>query len=113
MPGPSSLTRRLFPVLIWLPAYQRDWLMPDILAGLVLWAVMVPEAMAYAGIVGVPLIMGLYTTIPPLIAYALMGSSRQLVVGPDTPVAVIARQQKSKNFYRRGRKERRGIRLGF
>ena len=90
MPGPTSLTCRLFPIFLWLPAYQRDWLLPDVLAGLSLWAVMVPEAMAYAGIVGVPPIMGLYTTIPPLIAYALMGSSRQLVVGPDTATGLIS-----------------------
>jgi len=55
-----------------------------VLAGLFLWAVMVPEAMAYAGIVGVPPSMGLYTIVPPFIAYAILGSSRLLVVGPDT-----------------------------
>ena len=47
------------------------------LAGAALWAVMVPEGMAYAGIVGVPPIMGLYTIVPALLAYALLGSSRQ------------------------------------
>jgi sulfate permease, SulP family len=51
---------------------------PDALAGLAVWAVMVPESMAYAGIVGVPPIMGLYTIVPPLIAYALFGTSRVL-----------------------------------
>jgi SulP family sulfate permease len=55
-----------------------------------LWAVMVPEGMAYAGIVGVPPIMGLYTIIPPLIVYALLGTSRQLVVGPDTATGLIS-----------------------
>jgi len=82
--------RRLFPILEWLPAYRRDWLFPDVLAGLALWAVMVPEGMAYAGIVGVPPIMGLYTIVPPLIAYAVLGSSRQLVVGPDTATGLIS-----------------------
>jgi sulfate permease, SulP family len=51
---------------------------------------MVPEGMAYAGIVGVPPIMGLYAIVPPLIAYALLGTSRQLVVGPDTATGLIS-----------------------
>jgi high affinity sulfate transporter 1 len=73
-----------------MPAYRRDWLVPDVFAGLALWAVMVPEAMAYAGIVGVPPIMGLYTIVPALLAYALLGTSRQLVVGPDTATGLIS-----------------------
>jgi len=64
--------------------------LPDVLAGLAVWAVMVPEGMAYAGIVGVPAIMGLYTIVPALIAYALLGSSRLLVVGPDTATGLIS-----------------------
>lgn len=87
---PASIAQRLLPVLRWLPAYRRDWLLPDILAGLAVWAVMVPEGMAYAGIVGVPPIMGLYTIVPPLIAYALLGTSRLLVVGPDTATGLIS-----------------------
>jgi SulP family sulfate permease len=87
---PPSIAQRLFPVLNWLPAYRRDWLLPDVLAGLAVWAVMVPEGMAYAGIVGVPPIMGLYTIVPPLIAYALLGTSRLLVVGPDTATGLIS-----------------------
>ncbi|HKB36170.1 MAG TPA: SulP family inorganic anion transporter [Gemmataceae bacterium] len=87
---PGSIAQRLLPVLSWLPGYRRDWLLPDILAGLAVWAVMVPEGMAYAGIVGVPPIMGLYTIVPPLIAYALLGTSRLLVVGPDTATGLIS-----------------------
>jgi MFS superfamily sulfate permease-like transporter len=74
----------LLPLLDWIPSYRRDWMLSDFLAGLALWAVMVPEAMAYAGIVGVPPVMGLYTIVPALLAYAVFGTSRQLVVGPDT-----------------------------
>src|SRR5215510_2851123 len=85
-----SILQRLLPVLGWLPAYRRTWLLPDVLAGLAVWAVMVPEGMAYAGIVGVPPIMGLYTIVPPLIAYALLGTSRLLVVGPDTATGLIS-----------------------
>jgi high affinity sulfate transporter 1 len=82
--------QRFFPILAWLPAYHRAWLLPDVLAGLALWAVMVPEGMAYSAIVGVPPIMGLYTIIPPLIVYALLGTSRLLVVGPDTATGLIS-----------------------
>ena len=82
--------RKLLPILDWLPAYRGDWLLPDALAGIALWAVMVPESMAYAGIVGVPPIMGLYTIVPALLAYALLGTSRQLVVGPDTATGLLS-----------------------
>jgi SulP family sulfate permease len=88
--SPGSITQRLLPILHWLLSYRRDWLLPDILAGLAVWAVMVPEGMAYAGILGVPPIMGLYTLVPPLIAYALLGTSRLLVVGPDTATGLIS-----------------------
>ena len=88
--GVAPVAQRLLPILAWIPGYRRDWLLPDVLAGLALWAVMVPEGMAYAGIVGVPPIMGLYTIVPALLAYALLGSSRQLVVGPDTATGLIS-----------------------
>jgi high affinity sulfate transporter 1 len=87
---PASIAQRLLPILAWLPFYRSEWLLPDILAGIAVWAVMVPEGMAYSGIVGVPPIMGLYTIIPPLIVYALLGTSRVLVVGPDTATGLIS-----------------------
>src|SRR5271155_2356358 len=87
---PASIAQRLLPVLSWLPGYRRDWLLPDVLAGLAVWAVMVPESMAYAGILGVPPVIGLYTIVPPLIAYALLGTSRLLVVGPETATGLIS-----------------------
>src|SRR6201982_1174977 len=86
----APLVHRWLPVLNWTSAYQREWLLPDVFAGLALWAVMVPEGLAYAGIVGVPPIMGLYTIVPALIAYALLGDLRQLVVGPDTATGLIS-----------------------
>jgi hypothetical protein len=89
-PPPGFSAQRLLPILGWLPDYRREWLWPDVLAGLAVWAVMVPEGMAYAGIVGVPPIMGLYTLVPPLMAYAVLGTSRQLVVGPDTATGLIS-----------------------
>src|SRR5262245_35011981 len=87
---PAPIAQRWLPILGWLPAYRREWLLPDVLAGLAVWAVMVPEGMAYSGIVGVPPITGLYTIIPPLIVYALLGTSRLLVVGPDTATGLIS-----------------------
>jgi high affinity sulfate transporter 1 len=86
----TSFVHRSLPVLKWIGAYRREWLLPDILAGVALWAVMVPEGMAYSTIVGVPPIMGLYTIVPALLAYALLGTSRQLVVGPDTATGLIS-----------------------
>lgn len=77
----------------WLPGlytlrhYRLSWLRQDIVAGLVLTAILVPVGMAYAQAAGLPAIYGLYATIAPLIAYALFGPSRVLVVGPDSSVA--------------------------
>jgi high affinity sulfate transporter 1 len=88
--GLASVARSFLPILGWLPTYQREWLWPDVCAGVALWAVMVPEGMAYAGIVGVPPVMGLYTIVPALLAYAVLGTSRQLVVGPDTATGLIS-----------------------
>src|SRR5499433_4158552 len=86
----ESVAHRLVPILGWLSTYRREWLLPDVFAGIALWAVMVPEGMAYAGIVGVPPVMGLYTIVPALLAYAVLGTSRQLVVGPDTATGLIS-----------------------
>src|SRR5215471_67611 len=86
----ASKARRFLPILGWIPAYRHEWLLPDLFAGVALWAVMVPEGMAYAGIVGVPPVMGLYTIVPALLAYALLGTSRQLVVGPDTATGLLS-----------------------
>jgi sulfate permease, SulP family len=79
-----------FPILQWLPQYQLSWLKADLIAGLTVWAVMIPSAMAYAGIVGVPPLIGLYTVPLPLFFYALFGTSRLMVVGPDSATALIS-----------------------
>jgi len=86
----AATLKRYFPILKWLPGYQRDWLRPDLIAGLTVWMVMAPEAMAYAGIANVPPLMGLYTVPLPLFAYAILGSSRLMVVGPDSATALIS-----------------------
>ena len=67
-----------------LSSYRRSWLGPDLVAGLVLTALLVPQGMAYAQLAGLPPITGLYTSILCLLGYALFGPSRILVLGPDS-----------------------------
>ncbi len=69
--------------------YQSAWLGPDIIAGLTLAAVSIPECMGYTRIAGTPVVTGLYTILLPLLAFALLGSSRHLVVGADSATAAI------------------------
>jgi high affinity sulfate transporter 1 len=69
--------------------YQADWLLPDIVAGLVLATVLTPVGIAYAVASGVPAVYGLYATIVPLLAYAVFGPSRILVLGPDSSLAPL------------------------
>src|SRR3954447_19226739 len=64
--------------------YERAWLRSDVTAGLVLTALLVPQGVAYAELAGLPAITGLYTTILCLLAYAVFGPSRILVLGPDS-----------------------------
>jgi high affinity sulfate transporter 1 len=70
-------------------SYRRAWLPNDIIAGLVLTAVLVPVGMGYAEAAGLPAITGLYATITPLVVYAALGPSRILVLGPDSSLAAI------------------------
>ncbi len=86
----EGLLKRYFPILTWLPQYRKKWLSLDLIAGLTVWMVIVPEAMAYAGIANVPPLMGLYTVPLPLFLYAILGSSRLMVVGPDSATALIS-----------------------
>lgn len=88
--GLQSLAYRYVPILGWLPAYNRAHLMPDAVAAVTVWALLVPEAMAYATIAGVPLEAGLYAAILPLFLYAIFGTSRQLSVGPSSGVAILS-----------------------
>jgi SulP family sulfate permease len=87
-PQPNLLHRYL-PILGWLPKYDRAWLPVDVIAGLTLWGLVVPEAMAYAGIAGLPPQAGLYTLLAALLAYALLGTSRHLVVQATSATAAL------------------------
>ena len=86
----KNLLHRHLPILTWLPKYKPSWLRHDLIAGLTIWAVLVPEAMAYAGIAGVPPIMGLYAIPIPLFLYVIFGTSRTLVVGADSAACLIS-----------------------
>jgi SulP family sulfate permease len=81
--------RRFIPILSWLPRYDRSWLAIDVIAGLTLWGLVVPEGMAYAGIAGLPPQAGLYTLLAALLVYALLGTSRHLVVQATSATAAL------------------------
>ena len=79
----------------WLPGiqvareYQKSWLRTDLVAGVVLTALLIPAGMGYAEAAGLPVEAGLYATVVPLLVYALVGPSRILVLGPDSSLAPI------------------------
>ena len=83
--GPGAL-----PILRWLPAYDRRGLAADVAAAVTVWALVVPEAMAYAGIAGVPVQYGLYSVPLALVAYAVLGGCQQLVMGPSATIATLS-----------------------
>ena len=86
---PGSVAR-FFPVAQWLPKYDVKGLLRwDVIAGITLWGVVVPEGIAYAGLAGMPLQAGLYTILATLVAYAIFGTSRQLVVVSTSASAVM------------------------
>jgi high affinity sulfate transporter 1 len=78
------------PVRDWLPRYERRWLRADLMAALAVWAVLVPEGMAYASLAGMPPETGLFAALAPLVVYALLGTCRQLTVGPSSAVAAFS-----------------------
>ncbi|MGZ8579076.1 MAG: SulP family inorganic anion transporter, partial [Actinomycetota bacterium] len=77
------------PGLTLLRAYRRSWLGRDVVAGLVLTALLVPQGMAYVELAGLPPVTGLYTTVLALAAYAVFGPSRILVLGPDSALGPL------------------------
>src|SRR5262245_61876267 len=80
---------RWLPGIVVLRQYQWGWLQHDIVAGIVLTTMLVPVGVAYAVASGVPGIYGLYATVVPLLAYAIFGPSRILVLGPDSSLAPL------------------------
>jgi len=86
-PPPAWL--RCLPGLAFLRTYQPAWLAADALAGVSVCVVMIPSVIAYAGLMGLPPQHGLYAALLPLLAYPLLGSSRQVIVGPDIAIALV------------------------
>jgi len=90
-PEEQTVLQRYLPIVDWLPKYRwGEWFRLDILAALTVWALLVPEAMAYAGIAGVSPEVGLVTAPLALVGYAVFGSSKHLFVGPSSTVAIIS-----------------------
>ena len=85
----SAWAKAVFPIVVQLESYRSDWLKRDITAGLAIAAVALPIGVAYPAIAGLPPVVGLYASILPLVGYAIFGSSRQLVVGPDAATLAI------------------------
>src|ERR1700744_1409256 len=73
----------------WIRDYRTPWLKLDILAGLTTAAVVIPKAMAYATIAGLPVQVGLYTAFLPMVIYAVLGTSRPLSVSTTTTLAIL------------------------
>lgn len=85
----SNVLRRWIPALRWLPGYDRRDLGGDVSAGFTVAVMLIPQGMAYAMLAGLPPIVGLYASVFPLLAYALLGTSRQLAVGPVAMVSLL------------------------
>jgi high affinity sulfate transporter 1 len=85
-----GLLSRLVPLSSDIENYDRTWLTGDLAAAITVWAIVVPESMAYASVAGMPPETGLYAATIPLLAYALFGSSRRITVGPSAAVAALS-----------------------
>ena len=79
-----------FPILAWLPNYERSWLRLDLIAGLTVVALLIPEGMAYAQIAGMPPQTAFYAAPIGLLAFAIFGTSRQLVVAVSAIIATMS-----------------------
>ena len=84
-----GLLSRYMPIFHWLPHYDKAWLSGDIVAGLSVWALMVPQCLGFAAICGVPVQYGLYAAAIALIVYAFFASSHHVVTGPSSTIAAV------------------------
>jgi SulP family sulfate permease len=82
--------KNIFTVLEWLPQYKSEWLRFDVIAALSVWALLVPQGIAYSSIAGVPAQYGLYAALGSLVGYALFGASGQVVTGPSAAIAAVS-----------------------
>jgi len=81
---------KMIPMMEWLPSYRMEWLRFDLVAGLTTAAVIIPQAMAYAAIARLPLVVGLYTSLVMLAVYAALGTSRLLSVTTSSTIAILS-----------------------
>src|SRR5438876_6864562 len=81
--------RRFFPPAQWLGEYQPQWLVSDVIAGITLAAYAIPVSLAYAGLAGLPPQVGVYGYLLGGLGYALLGSSRQLAIGPTSAISLM------------------------
>jgi SulP family sulfate permease len=81
--------QRFFPGIALLRAYRAEWFFGDLLAGISVCVIMIPSVIAYAGLMGLPPQHGLYAALVPMIVYAFLGSSRQVIVGPDIAISLL------------------------
>ncbi len=86
----SQGVHKYLPILSWLPSYRSEWLRFDIVAALSVWALLVPQGIAYASIAGVPAQFGLYAALGSLMGYALFGTAGQVVTGPSAAIAAVS-----------------------
>ena len=86
---PDPLVQRAIPVAKELPGYRPPTARRDLLAGVTVAALAIPSAMAYAELAGLPAVAGLYALLLPTVAYTFLGSSRQLIVGPEGSLAAL------------------------
>ena len=84
-----SGAKKYLPILQWLPGYPSGWLRSDIVAGLSTAAVVIPQAMAYATIAGLPVEIGLYTAMVLMVVYAILGTSRVLMVSVTSTISIL------------------------
>ena len=88
-PGRWRGWRPAAPGIAVIRSYQRPWLRGDLIAGVTVAAYLIPQVMAYAGVAGLPPVAGLWAALPPLLVYALLGSSRSLSMGPESTTALM------------------------
>ena len=84
--GDHGRRARLLPTL---RGYDRSWIRDDVIAGVAAGTVVIPQAMAYATIAGLPVEIGLYTCMVPMVVYALLGGSRSLSISTTSTIAVL------------------------
>lgn len=88
-PAKPSAFAHYLPITGWISSYEKEWLRRDVVAGLTVWGILVPAGIAYAEMAGAPAQVGLYTLLASLTLYAILGTSRQLIVAATSATAIM------------------------